>query len=32
VTGRKIKWDAVKQEINGDGEATKTMAPNSRDG
>ncbi len=32
VTGRKIKWDAVKQEIIGDEEATKMMAPNSRDG
>ena len=30
VTGRKIKWDAVKQEIIDDEEATKMMAPQSR--
>jgi predicted dehydrogenase len=30
VTGRKIKWDAVKQEIVGDEEASKMMVPHSR--
>jgi predicted dehydrogenase len=30
VTGRKLKWDAVKQEIIGDPEATRLMQPASR--
>ncbi len=30
VTGRKIKWDAAKQEIIGDAEATKLMQPEMR--
>ena len=30
VTGRKLKWDAVKQEIIGDAEATRLMQPASR--
>lgn len=30
VTGRKIKWDAAKQEIIGDEQATKMMAPDFR--
>ena len=30
VTGRKIKWDAVKQEIIGDAQASQMMAPRSR--
>jgi len=30
VTGRAIKWDAVKQEIIGDAEASKMMEPASR--
>jgi predicted dehydrogenase len=30
VTGRKIRWDAAKQEIIGDEEATRMMAPMAR--
>jgi predicted dehydrogenase len=30
VTGRKIKWDAAKQEIIGDAEASNLMIPNMR--
>jgi len=30
VTGRKIRWDAVKQQITGDEEATKLTLPQSR--
>jgi len=30
VTGRKLKWDAAKQEIIGDAEASKMMVPEMR--
>ena len=30
VVGRKLKWDAAKQEIVGDAEATRLMQPASR--
>jgi hypothetical protein len=30
VTGRKLKWDAAKQEIIGDAEASKMMIPQMR--